>query len=152
MRHVLGFCRQQKPLVELWLPTWPRWIQFTTPTHYFRINVPINPSSMDSFPTHSRWDIPNVLFHFSYLILRQSVGILGPGISPSQGRYLYKHRINADKSIHTLNGIWTHDPRVRAGEAVNVLDSAVTLIGCSKHWQTLRQLNCVHNRCIIGPV
>jgi hypothetical protein len=39
----------------------------------------------------------NALFHFSFLILRQSVGLLGRGISPSQGRYLHKHRINADK-------------------------------------------------------
>jgi hypothetical protein len=41
------------------------------------------------------WDIGhpwNALFLFSFLILRQSVGLLGWGISPSQGRYLYKHR------------------------------------------------------------
>jgi hypothetical protein len=38
----------------------------------------------------------NDLFHFSFLILRQSVGLLGRGISPSQGSYLYKHRINTD--------------------------------------------------------
>jgi hypothetical protein len=34
----------------------------------------------------------NALFHFSFLILRRSVGLLGWGISPSQGYYLYKHR------------------------------------------------------------
>jgi hypothetical protein len=32
-----------------------------------------------------------------FLNLGQSVGHLGLGISPSQGRYLHKHRINADK-------------------------------------------------------
>jgi hypothetical protein len=37
------------------------------------------------------------LFHFSFLILRQSVRIPGRRISPSQGRYLYKHRISTDK-------------------------------------------------------
>jgi hypothetical protein len=39
----------------------------------------------------------NALFHFSFLILRQSVGLLGRGIRPSQGRYLHKHRINKEK-------------------------------------------------------
>jgi hypothetical protein len=40
----------------------------------------------------------NALFLFSFLILRQSVGLLGRWISPSQSRYLHhKHRINADK-------------------------------------------------------
>jgi hypothetical protein len=34
-------------------------------------------------------------FHFSLLIVRQSVGFLARGIAPSQGRYLQKHRINA---------------------------------------------------------
>jgi hypothetical protein len=32
-----------------------------------------------------------------FLNLRQSTELLGRGISPSQGRYLHKHRINADK-------------------------------------------------------
>jgi hypothetical protein len=39
----------------------------------------------------------NVLFHFSFLFLTQSVGLPGRGISPSQGRYLYKHIIYTDK-------------------------------------------------------
>jgi hypothetical protein len=38
----------------------------------------------------------NALFHFSFLILEQSVWLLGWGISPSQGRYIHKHRINVD--------------------------------------------------------
>jgi hypothetical protein len=32
-----------------------------------------------------------------FLTLGQSVGLLGREISPSQGRYLHKHRINVDK-------------------------------------------------------
>jgi hypothetical protein len=48
----------------------------------------------------------------------QSVGHLGRGISPSQGRYLHtgqhKHRIH---TIHNAwNGIRTHDPSAWAGE------------------------------------
>jgi hypothetical protein len=50
----------------------------------------------------------------------QSVGFLGRGISPSQGRNLdtgqHKHRINAHTGIHASSGIRTHDPSVRAGE------------------------------------
>jgi hypothetical protein len=43
-------------------------------------------------------------FHFSFVILTQSVGLLGRGISPSQ------------TNIHALSGIRTHDPSVRASE------------------------------------
>jgi hypothetical protein len=45
-----------------------------------------------------------------FLNLRHSVGPLGRVISPSQGLYL----TNTD--IHTLSGIRTHDPSVRASE------------------------------------
>jgi hypothetical protein len=46
----------------------------------------------------------------------QSVGLLGRGISPSQGRYLHEHRINTHRDIHALSGIRTFDPSVRSGE------------------------------------
>jgi hypothetical protein len=51
----------------------------------------------------------------------QSVGLLGRGISPSQGRYLHteqhKHRINAHNTdIHASSGIQTHDSSIRASE------------------------------------
>jgi hypothetical protein len=49
---------------------------------------------------------------------RQFVGLLGRGISPSQGLYLHtdqhKHTINAHTHIHALSGIRTHDPSVQA--------------------------------------
>jgi hypothetical protein len=61
---------------------------------------------------------------FSFLIYTQSVGLLGRGISPSQGRNLYteqhKYRINA-QDIHASSGIRTHDP--------SALDRAATVIG-----------------------
>jgi hypothetical protein len=58
---------------------------------------------------------------FSFVIsFTQTVGFLGPGFSPSQGRYLHtgqhKHGINAHTDIHALNGIRTHDPSVRGSE------------------------------------
>jgi hypothetical protein len=51
----------------------------------------------------------------------QSVGLLGRGISPSQGLYLYteqhKHRTNAHNTdIYALSGIRTHDQSVRTSE------------------------------------
>jgi hypothetical protein len=39
----------------------------------------------------------NALFHFSFLIPRQSVGLLGRRINPSQGPHLHRHRINAHR-------------------------------------------------------
>jgi hypothetical protein len=58
---------------------------------------------------------------FSLVILStQTVGLLGRVISPSQGLYLHtgqhKHRKNAQTDIHTLSGIRTHYPSIRAGE------------------------------------
>jgi hypothetical protein len=46
---------------------------------------------------------------FSFLIHIQSVGLLGRGISPSQGRYLHI-------DIYASSGTPTHDPNVRADE------------------------------------
>jgi hypothetical protein len=57
-------------------------------------------------------------FFFSSLTCTQLVGLLGRGISLSQGHYLrtdHKHRINHTE-IHALSGTGTHDPSVRAGE------------------------------------
>jgi hypothetical protein len=54
-------------------------------------------------------------------LLSQTVGLLGRGISSSQGLYLnrrqHKHKINAythTPNIHVLNGIRTHDPSVKS--------------------------------------
>jgi hypothetical protein len=61
-----------------------------------------------------------VAYSSSVLILkfesyRQSVELLGRGISPSQGSYLYtgqhKHRIT-QTDIHAVSGIRTHDSSV----------------------------------------
>jgi hypothetical protein len=53
-----------------------------------------------------------------FLNLRQSVGPLGGGISPTQGRYLQKITQTQNKRthIHALSGIRIHDPSVEAGE------------------------------------
>jgi hypothetical protein len=63
------------------------------------------------------WTSP--LFYFLNLFT-QTVGLLGRGISSSQGRYLHtgqhKRRINEQTDIHSLSGIRIHDPSVRASE------------------------------------
>jgi hypothetical protein len=52
------------------------------------------------------------------------MGLLGRGISPSQGRYLHtqqhKHRINAHKH-HASSGIRTHDHSVQVGDDCSCL-------------------------------
>jgi hypothetical protein len=49
------------------------------------------------------------LFFSSIIFFTQAVGLLGRGISPSRGRYLYtgqhKHRINIHIDIRALSGI-----------------------------------------------
>jgi hypothetical protein len=47
------------------------------------IHIPVAPTWSKRHP----W---KASFHFSFLIFRQSVGLLGRGISPSQGRYLHR--------------------------------------------------------------
>jgi hypothetical protein len=47
--------------------------------------------------------------------LRQSVGLLGREISPSQGRCLHTNTEDTQTNIYALTGIRTHDPSVRAG-------------------------------------
>jgi hypothetical protein len=62
----------------------------------------------------------------SFLIYTQSLGLLGQGISRSQGRYLHteqhKHELT-HRDMHTSCGIRTHDPSVRAGEYGSCLRS-----------------------------
>jgi hypothetical protein len=63
--------------------------------------------------------VPDLFLSF-VIFFRQTVGLLVPMISPSQGRYLHteqhKHRINTHTDIHALSWIRTHDSSVRASE------------------------------------
>jgi hypothetical protein len=70
-------------------------------------------------PTWSIGYPRKTLFHFSFLILRQSVGLLGREISPSQGSYIHRTTQTQNKRTQTSIPwiwIWTHDPSVRASE------------------------------------
>jgi hypothetical protein len=66
-------------------------------------------------PVVGPWPLLQFLGHFT-----QSVGLLGRGISPLQGRYLHteqhKHRVKAHTDIHAWSGIRAHDPSDRASE------------------------------------
>jgi hypothetical protein len=56
-----------------------------------------------------------------FLNPRQSGGLLGRGISPSQGSYLHRttRTQNKQTDIHALSGIRTYGPSVRAGEDIS---------------------------------
>jgi hypothetical protein len=58
---------------------------------------------------------------FSFMIILQTVGLLGRVISSSQDLYLNRGQTKQNKhihtpNIHTLSGIRTHDPSVRESE------------------------------------
>jgi hypothetical protein len=59
-------------------------------TFYFKRNMDNN------FTLEHRASV-KLFISLQFLNLGQSAVIIGWGISPSQGRYLHKHRINADK-------------------------------------------------------
>jgi hypothetical protein len=70
----------------------------TTSTKLETVGVSLSLSiSFLLFPLWSTGHLWNAFFHFSFLILRQSAGLLGRVISSSQGRCLHKHKINADR-------------------------------------------------------
>jgi hypothetical protein len=117
---VVGYIIVPRTSVIVCRTTWLRIPQNIHPHSTNRKNIRADDilSLSLSFLLPPLWSIGhpwNVLFHFSVLILRQSVGLLGRGISPSQGRYRYKHRINTDK-LPCLD--WDSNSRssVRAGE------------------------------------
>jgi hypothetical protein len=101
--------------------------------HYFlRNHTGLNNSSLALQPFVGPWP----LFQFNNLFSMRTVGLLGRGISPSQGRYIHtgqqKHRINEHTDIHALSGIRTHDSSVRPSENSSPLDRAATVIGLDK--------------------
>jgi hypothetical protein len=58
------------------------------------------PLSFLLLPLWSKGQPWNALFHFSFLILRQSVGLLWREISPSQGRYIQRTTQTQHKRKH----------------------------------------------------
>jgi hypothetical protein len=75
---------------------------------YISIFIPVAPTWSIGHPRKAS-------FHFSFLIFRQSVGLLVWGISPLEGRYLTQTQ-NKRRQTYALSGIRTYEPSVRAGE------------------------------------
>jgi hypothetical protein len=77
---------------------------------------------------------------FSFLIYTQSVGLLGRGMRPSQGRYLYteqhKHRINAHRHPYLKVGFEPTIPVFERARTVHALDCAATVIGVQTGYLT----------------
>jgi hypothetical protein len=69
--------------------------------------------SLALHPQFGPWPT-SMKFHFGFLDLRQSVGLLGREISSSQGIYLYTN--TQTLKICALSGFRTHDPGLRANE------------------------------------
>jgi hypothetical protein len=71
-------------------------------------------------------------FFFSFLIYTQSVGLLGPGISPSQGRCLHAEQHKQNKRTQTSMSQVGFEPTIPVFEwakTVHALDRAATVIG-----------------------
>jgi hypothetical protein len=92
------------------------WNYSCTPSHDSMASVSLSLSLL-LLPFWSIGHPWSSLFHFSFLILRQSVEPLGRGISPSQGRYLHSTtQIQSKRRETSMPWVWTHDTSVRASE------------------------------------
>jgi hypothetical protein len=91
-------------------------------------------------PTYGSTALVDLGPFFSFLIYMQSVGLLGRGISPSQGRYLNRGQTHTDNNAS--NGIRTDDPSVRAVIGWHLL------IGKVKVVPVLNQLSNKPRRCM----
>jgi hypothetical protein len=97
----------------------------------------------------------NALFHFSFLILKtvsRTPGLLGQGISPSQGCYLHRTAQTQNELRQTSMPWVVFEPTIPVFErakTVYALDHVATVIGygCMVHWKStdiLEELNCLH--------
>jgi hypothetical protein len=73
--------------------------------------------------------IRETLVSRQFLNLRQPVGLLGRGISPSQGLYLHTNTEKSQTNIHAMSGIRTHDPSFEQMKIFHALDRAAIVIG-----------------------
>jgi hypothetical protein len=83
------------------------------------------------FPLQHRTSV-NASFHFSFLIFRQSVGLLGRGISPSQGRYLHRTTQTRNERRQTSMprvGFEPTTPGVKRAKIVYASVRAATVFG-----------------------
>jgi hypothetical protein len=82
-------------------------------------------------PVAPTWSIGhpwNASFHFSFLILRQSVRLLGRVIRPSQGRYLAQTRSKHRQTSMPRVGFEPRIPVLERAKTFHTLDRVATLI------------------------
>jgi hypothetical protein len=86
-----------------------------------------------------------------FLNLRQSAGLLGRGISPTQARYLHRTTQTQNKRRQISMPSMRFEPTIPAFErekTFHALDRANTVIGCQ-----YSNISCVFgNCCVDGPV
>jgi hypothetical protein len=111
----------------------------------FRINSfsSSSSSSLPVAPTLERRAFVTRFVSLQFLNLRQSVGLLGRVISPSQGRYL------TQTDIHALNGTRTHGPSIRAAEDISCLRPRGHY---DRHFASIRILKQVRLQCCFRSV
>jgi hypothetical protein len=91
---------------------------------------------------------------FSFLIYTQSVGLLGRGISPSQGRYLHRTTQTQNKRTQTSMprvGFELTIPVFEQEKTVHDLDRAATVIGLSKLYPIHKLEDCTSLLIIVPP-
>jgi hypothetical protein len=104
------------------------------------------------------WNSP---FHFRFLDLRHSVGLLGRVISSSQGLYLYTNtekRTYTHKHQTSMPWVW-FEPTIPASErakTVHALDSSATVTGLfNTHLCKISRLTCnfvLHKMLLLLPI
>jgi hypothetical protein len=85
--------------------------------------VPFNSKTAFSFSINGSTTLVDLGRFLSFLIYRQSVGLLGRGISPSQSRYLHTEKQAQNKRTQTSM------PVFKRTKTVHALDCAATVIG-----------------------
>jgi hypothetical protein len=86
----------------------------------------------------------NALLYFSLSILRQSVGLLGRGISPSQGRYLTKTQNKRTQTSMPWVGFEPTVPVFERAKTVHALDRSGTVIASSTYTLSKTSLTWRH--------
>jgi hypothetical protein len=98
---------------------------------------PIHPSIHPSI--HGSTTLVNLGHFLSSLIYTQSVGLLGRGISPPQGRYLHTGQLKQNKRSHTFisrEELEPTTPVFQRAKTAHALDRAATVIGCYRPTHT----------------
>jgi hypothetical protein len=95
-------------------------IQSTTSSIYLYHSLSL---SFLLIPLWRIWIPWNALFHFSFLTPRQSIGLLGRGISPPQGCYLHMTAQTQNESRQTSMTLLGFEPTIPVNEGISCFRS-----------------------------